>query len=125
MSQSDLLSEVSDVLKNSSATVRDKLKSVLVERELNKRVDTLDKSFVKLKEAKKALDKIKPADMFDNEGKKVQGYFTKQQAEEFQKAKGLVSKLEAALEQALSGESFDKLNGLVSGKEESKSDSSE
>lgn len=111
-----VLVEVADALRNSSQTVRSRLVTALTERELVKRVDLLDKGLAKLKEVKKEVDKIRPADMFDAEGNKVPGHFTKQQHEELKKAKEKFAKLEKAVEKAFAGEEFDKLANLVAGK---------
>ena len=111
-----VLVEVADALKASPAVVRQRLVSSLLERELVKRVDMLDKGLSKMKELKKEVDKIRPADMFDTAGNKVPGNLTKQQYEELKKAKEKLNKLENALEKAFEGEGFDKLAGLVAGK---------
>jgi hypothetical protein len=111
-----VLVEVADALRNSSQTVRSRLVTALTERELVKRVDLLDKGLAKLKEVKKEVDKIRPADMFDGDGNKVPGHFTKQQHEELKKAKEKFAKLEKAVEKAFAGEEFDKLANLVAGK---------
>jgi hypothetical protein len=120
-----VLVEVADALKASPATVRSRLVTALTERELVKRVDMLDKGLAKAKELKREVDKIRPADMFDSEGNKVPGHFTKQQHEELKKAKEKLSKLEAALEKAFAGEGFDKLANLVAGKSSEDEDKTE
>jgi hypothetical protein len=110
----DVLGEVSDLLKNSSEKVKERLVSTLVEREIASRVDLLDKALVKLKEAKKELDKIKPdIETFDEQGNKQAGQFSKAKWEEKKKATENKEKLEKAVEAALSGESFDKLRDLM------------
>jgi|SRR5579885_1435319 len=120
-----VLAEVADALRNSPQTVRSRLVTALTERELAKRVDLLDKGLAKLKEVKKEVDKIRPADMFDSEGNKVPGHFTKQQHEELKKAKEKFAKLERAVEKAFAGEEFDKLANLVAGKGGDDEDKSE
>lgn len=114
---SDVLAEVAGALKASTGLVKSRLVTALTERVLVQRVDLLDKGLAKLKEMKKEMDKIRPADMFDQAGNKVPGYFTKAQNEELKKAKEKFNKLEKAVEKAFAGEEFDKLAGLVSGKE--------
>lgn len=120
-----VLVEVADALKASPNTVRERLVATLTERELVKRVDMLDKGLAKVKELKRDVDKVRPADLFDADGNKVPGHFTKQQHEELKKAKEKLAKLEGALEKALAGEGFDKLAGLVSGKSSDDEDKSE
>lgn len=120
-----VIAEVADALKASPTTVRDRLVAALTERELVKRVDMLDKGLAKVKELKREVDKIRPTDLFDAEGNKVPGHFTKAQHEELKKAKEKFAKLESALEKAFAGEGFDKLSGLVSGKSSDDEDKSE
>lgn len=112
-----MLAEVAGALKASSGLVKSRLVTALTERVLAQRVDLLDKGLAKLKEMKKEMDKIRPADMFDVAGNKVPGYFTKAQNEELKKAKEKLNKLEKAVEKAFNGEEFDKLASMVSGKE--------
>lgn len=112
-----VLAEVAGALKASNDVVKKRLVESLTERVLVQRVDMLDKGLSKLKELKKEVDKIRAPDMFDAAGNKVPGYFTKAQNEELKKAKEKFNKLEKAIEKAFNGEEFDKLSGLVSGKE--------
>lgn len=112
-----VFAEVADALKGSSQQVKGRLVVALTERVLAQRVDMLDKGLAKLKELKKEVDKIRAPDMFDVDGNKVPGFFTKAQNEELKKAKEKLSKLEKAVEKAFNGEEFDKLAGLVSGKD--------
>lgn len=110
----DILAEVASTLKSSSETVKKRLVDTLVEREVVNRVDMLDKALVRLKDAKKEFDKIKPdVDSFDADGKLVSSLYSKAKADERKKAGELKEKLEKAIDQALSGESFDKLRELV------------
>lgn len=113
----NVLVEVAESLKQSSPVVKDRLVSVLVERELVKRVDLLDKGLVKLRELKRDLDKIRPVDKFTADGQKVPGDFTKQEFETLKKAREKFTKLESALQKAFEGQEFDKLSNLVAGKE--------
>ena len=123
---SSVLAEVADVLKGSSQGVRTRLVGALVERELSKRVDTLDKALVKRRELVKDLEKIRAEDTFDAEGTKVPGTFTKAQNEQRKKAKERLTKFDAALERAFAGEGFDKLSQLVAGgSDKDESDSKE
>ena len=113
-----VLVEVADALKGSSQVVKSRLVTALTERVLAQRVDLLDKGLAKLKDLKKELDKIRAPEMVDfATGAKVPGLLTKAQYQELTKAKEKLTKLENALEKAFNGEDFDKLSGLVSGKE--------
>lgn len=110
----DLLSQVSDAVKDSSELVRKRLVDALVDRELTSRVDLLDKALTKLKDAKKEVDKLRPdVETFDETGAKVTSHYSKAKLEERKKAVEAKEKLEKAVEQALSGESFDKLKELM------------
>lgn len=114
MSANDLLSAVSEAVKGSTQQVKDRLRDLLIEREISNRVELLDKALVKLKEAKKELDKIRPdMESYDEDGKKVSSTYSKAKLDERKKATELKDKIEKALEQALEGESFDKLRELV------------
>ena len=120
-----VLVEVADALKASATTVRSRLVASLTEREVAKRVDMLDKALVKLREFKKDVDKVRPTDLFDADGNKVPGHFTKQQHEELKKAKEKLARLESAVEKAFAGEGFDKLANLVAGKSAEEDEKSE
>ncbi len=112
-----VLVEVADVLKASTPTVRSRLVSSLVEREVTRRVDLLDKGLNKLKSAKKELDKIKPdVETFSEAGEKLASTFSKAKFEERKKALEAFEKLSKAVEAAFAGESgdcFNKLEELV------------
>jgi len=112
-----VLAEVADALKASTQDVKQRVRGVLVEREIAKRVDLLDKGLAKLREAKGEVNKIRPPVSFTADGTKVEGTFSKADFEVLKKAKEKVAKLESALEKAFAGEEFDKLSGLVGGKE--------
>lgn len=112
-----VLAEVADALKNSTEVVRSRLKTALVEREVGKRVDLLDKGLAKLRDLKSEVNKIRPPVSFQADGTKVEGTFSKADFESLKKAREKVSKLEAALEKAFAGQEFDKLTSLTQGKE--------
>jgi hypothetical protein len=112
-----VLAEVADVLKASPEVVRSRVKQVLVEREVAKRVDMLDKGLAKLREAKGEVNKIRPPVSFTPDGIKVEGNFSKADFETLKKVKEKVAKLEGALEKAFAGQEFDKLSSLIGGKE--------
>ncbi|CAB4196758.1 hypothetical protein UFOVP1290_278 [uncultured Caudovirales phage] len=112
-----VLAEVADVLKTSPTTVRSRLVSSLVEREVTRRVDLLDKGLNKLKTAKKELDKVKPdVETFSEAGEKLTATFSKVKFEERKKALEVFEKLSKAVEAAFAGEAgdcFNKLEELV------------
>lgn len=114
---SEVLSEVSEALKGSPDTVRCRLKSALVERELAKRVELLDKALSKLGEQRKDILKMKPdVETFSEDGVKLPGTFSKAKFEEKKKAAEAMDKLQKAVEAALLGESpdaFAKLGELI------------
>ncbi len=114
MISNDLLSEVSDLIKNSHETVKQKLVSVLVEREINERVDLLVSAINKLKDIKKELDKIKPdIETFDAiTFTKLPTQFSKSKWEEKKKMTERKEKLEKVIDSALDGE-FEKLREVM------------
>ena len=120
-----VLVEVADALKASPAQVRSRVVSALVERELVKRVEMLDKGLAKLRDVKRDLDKIRPPVSYTADGQKVEGTFSKADFENLKKARERVTRLESALEKAFAGQEFDKLANLVAGKEGSDSSESE
>lgn len=116
---SAVLAGVADALKGSTDSVKTRLQSLLVEREVAKRVDLLDKGLAKLRELKREVDKIRPKKVFDVETlKEVPGTtLTAEEAKNLKAAREKVTKLENALEKAFAGQEFDKLSNLVAGKE--------
>lgn len=112
-----LQEEVATVLKDGSEHVKGKLRDLLVEREVSKRVELLDKGMNKLREAKRELDKIRPPTVFNGAGEKMEGTFSKDEWQKKQQAKEKVEKLEKTLENAFAGQDFDKLASLVAGKD--------
>lgn len=112
-----LQEEVAGILKDGSEHVKGKLRDLLVEREVSKRVDLLDKGMNKLRELKREVDKIRPPTVFNGVGEKVEGTFTKEEWQKKVQAKEKVAKLEKLLENAFAGQDFDKLSQMVSGKD--------
>lgn len=111
---SDVLAQVAETLKNSTDTIRARLTATLVERKLASRVDTLDKGLLKLQEGRNDLRKLKADQVsIDADGTKRET-FSKDAWEKKNKAEEALGKLEKAVEAALSGESFDKLQELLS-----------
>lgn len=120
-----VLAEVADVLKGSSGTVRTRLVSALVERELVKRVDLLDKAIVKRQELVRALNKIQPKKMMklvNGKMEEVEALYSSEEAKQFMKtvkeATEKLAKFDSAMEEAFNGTGFDKLANMVSGKSE-------
>lgn len=116
-----MLAEVVERLDTSSIDVKSRLVTTLVERELVKRVDLLDKGLAKLRELKREADKIRPKKVFDVETLKeiTSTTFSPEEAKTLRAAREKVTKLELALEKAFAGQEFDKLANLVAGKETS------
>lgn len=109
----EVLAEVAETIKNSSTAVRTRLKDTLVQREIDNRVETLDKALLKIKEARKEVQKMKPDQVsFDTSGGKVETW-SKTAHEAKVKAEEALAKLEQAFANALGGESFDKLREMV------------
>jgi hypothetical protein len=114
---SSVLAEVADALKASPEQVKSRVRDLLVEREVSKRVDLLDKGLAKLREFKNEINKVRPPVSYTLDGQKVEGNLSKADFETLKKAREKLAKLEGALEKAFSGQEFDKLAGLVGGKE--------
>ncbi len=112
-----VLAEVADALKASPDAVKSRVRDLLVEREVSKRVELLDKGLAKLREFKNEVNKVRPPVSYTADGTKVEGNFSKADFETLKKAKEKLAKLEGDLEKAFAGQEFDKLAGLVGGKE--------
>ena len=109
----DLLASVAETLKNSTDTVRARLTQTLVERKLASRVDLLDKGLTKLTDARNELKKMRPDQVsISGDGTKNET-FSKDAWDKKAKAEEALAKLEKAVEQALTGESFDKLQEMT------------
>ena len=116
---STLQEEVATILKDGSDHVKGKLRDLLVEREVSKRVELLDKGMNKLRELRREVDKIRPPTVYNGAGEKVEGNFTNEEWQKKKQAQEKVVKLEKTLENAFAGQDFDKLASLVSGKDNS------
>lgn len=114
---STVLAEVADALKASPDQVKSRVRDLLVEREVSKRVDMLDKGLAKLREFKSEVNKVRAPVTYTLSGEKVEGNLSKADFETLKKAREKLAKLENALEKAFAGQEFDKLAGLVGGKE--------
>lgn len=118
-----VLAEVADALKGASGAVKQRLVDALVERELVKRVDMLDKALLKRRDLARELAKIQPKKTYKFVGPdqvEVESTYTAEEAKQFQKtlkdATEKVTKFDAALEAAFQGNGFDKLAQLLGGK---------
>lgn len=110
MTYDNILSEVFGII-GETATVSsvERLKEVLVEREISKRSEALVKGFDKLSELKSKLNKIKPDSvLYDEDGNKAQEFFTQEKSNELKKAREAIKNMEEALNAAISG-NFDRL----------------
>lgn len=110
VTHNDIMTEVLSVI-GDTATVSavDRLKGVLIEREISRRADALVEGFDKLTQLKSNLNKIKPDNvLFDGEGKKAQEFYTQEKSNELKKAREAVKNMEDALNSAISGD-FQKL----------------
>lgn len=122
----NVLAEVADALALSAPLVRERLKTVRVERELSKRVDLLDKALAKRMTLFIEVKKLKPKMMAvlneDGSSTPVPAPVTPEEAKKFAKAvkeaKEKLEKFDDLLEKAFSGaaqDSFDKLAKQVAG----------
>ena len=116
---STVVAEVASRLGSATDLVKGRLVDALVERELVKRVDLLDKGMAKLRELQREVNKVRPKKIFDAETlKEVQvATLSAEEAKVLRAAREKVTKLETALEKAFAGQEFDKLASLVAGKE--------
>ncbi len=108
-----LLAEIADRIKNSGDAVRGRLADKLVEKEVEQRVDILDKAFQKRFELANNLNKVNRADEVkkDADGKVIFESWSDARRDEVKKAKEAIEKHENALEKALSSNDFSKLKG--------------
>lgn len=115
-----ILADVAATIQSTShAKVTGDLKTLLVDRELQARVELADKALSKKMEAKKELDKLTADNVqVDGETGKETKTFTKARWQERQKALDNFNKLEAALDAALednaTSQQWNKLRELAS-----------
>lgn len=109
-----VLSEISDRVKQSGGQVRQLLVDNLVSKEVNERVDLLNKGLTKRIEADREVKKASKPDVeaFDASGKSVSCSFSKQQVEALKKAREQLGKLDNALDKALADNDFSKLKDM-------------
>jgi hypothetical protein len=108
------------VLATSGPTLRDRVKTHLVEEELKRRADLILKGLAKRDEARKALNKIRPdQSAYNGDGKVIPGSesYSKPKVEELKKAREALERIDKALEEALLDEkpNFEKLGKVVGG----------
>jgi len=105
---------VTQLLGDRAGDVRNAVVKHLVDEKLEERKQMVLKGLSKLKEAKLAVTKAEKAGtVYDASGKALPSQYTKPQVDEIKKAKEAVTKLENAIEQALTNANYDKLAGLV------------
>lgn len=109
----NVLTEVSGRIKDSNQEVRTRVVNSLVEREVSKRADTLDKALAKYKELTNNSKRSKPDQVaFDAAGAKVETY-SKAKFEEKQKNDQRLKKLSDAIDAALNNGEFGKLTEVL------------
>lgn len=114
-----VIAEVADVLANSAPTVRARLVSAMTERELTKRVETLDKALTKRMQLFIETKKLKPKKLVvlndDGTTTEVSAPQTMEEVKAYQKsvkdAQENLDKFDGLLEKAFNGDkdAFDKL----------------
>ena len=116
-----VLAEVADALDKMAEEGRNRLKSVLIEREMTRRVDLLDKALVKRQQLLVEVKKLRPTKMFklneDGTSTEVDAPVTAEEAKKFtnavKEAKEKLEKFDALLEKAFTNpdkDTFDKLS---------------
>lgn len=86
----------------------------LVKLEREKRIASVIKAEELLRKLKREHNRHRPNNkLYDEGGAEVQAYFTKDALDAKNKSQENIDKLEAALNKALEGNDFDKLNDLV------------
>lgn len=113
---SEVLSTVAERLGNSGPAVRERVIDTLVEREVASRAEALDKALAKRNEYTRELRKLEKPDVeqFDADGKVTSSSFSKARVDELKKAREGLTKLEGAIDKALTNNDFAKLREIVS-----------
>lgn len=93
--------------------IREKFKNVLVQKEQDSRVDTLVKLYDKINAQKVELLKIKPDNLFNENGEIISSTYTKQKLDEKKKAQEQLDKLQNAFSAALFKGDFSKAKDLA------------
>ncbi len=109
----EVLADIAARVKDSGPEVVEKYIEASVKKEVEGRVELLDKAIQKRFELHGALGKVNRPDVitYDAEGKEASGTYTKPRLEEIKKAKEALDKHEGALEKALISNDFSKLKG--------------
>lgn len=86
----------------------------MVEREINERVELLDRALVKLRDSKKELDKLRPdVKSYGATGEVAHELYSEEMMKKRKAATEQLSKLENAVEKALTGEDWNKLKEII------------
>ncbi len=101
---------VADQLKSISETVNEKVISVLVEREVNKKTDQLVSAIDALQTMERELRKIKPdIEAYDDNGKLVSANWSKAKLEERKKLNERINKARKAINMAVEKGDYSKV----------------
>lgn len=102
---------VTEQLGSIGPSVREKVVTLLVDAEVEKRTTAVVAVVRKLDEANAALRKVNRADMetFNEDGSVATATFTKQRLDEIKKTKETIAKLEKALDEAFEKSDFQKV----------------
>lgn len=101
-----LLAEVAERVKGSNDLVQEAYISKLVTKEVEQRVDLLDKAMQKRFTCLSELNKVNRPDVetFDADGKLASGTYTKDRLKMIKEAKEALAKVENAIDKALAGD---------------------
>jgi DNA-binding transcriptional regulator GbsR (MarR family) len=105
---------VTEQLGNIGPSVREKVVTLLVDAEVEKRTNAVVAVVRKLDEANAALKKINRADneTFNEDGSVATATFTKTRLDDIKKNKEIIAKLEKALDEAFEKSDFQKVFDL-------------
>ena len=114
-----LRKEIQEALSNeASSWVRERVKSKLVEEKVAEYTQVTLDGLKARDEAEKALKSLKPdIKVYDTDGKLVSENFSEKVTQDRNKARETLSKIDSALEEALSKGKFDKLAQLTKKKD--------
>ena len=123
-----VLAEVASALDKMAEEARSRLRTTLIEREMTRRVDLLDKALVKRQQLFVEVKKLRPQKLFkineDGTSTEVDAPVTADEAKKFAKAlkeaKEKLEKFDTLLEKAFTNpdkDTFDKLGKQVAGKD--------
>ncbi len=101
-----LLAQVTERIKSSDNLIQETYIAKLVAKEVEQRVDLLDKAMQKRFTCLSELNKINRPDIeaFDILGKLVSGHFSKDRIKAIREAKEQLAKVESAIDKALAGD---------------------